>query len=57
MSSQLSLLLLEAALKWGPGLARDISNLFSKEVITKADWDALFDKMEKSYEEYVAPKS
>jgi hypothetical protein len=48
-------LILEALIKYGPTVARAISDLFKKETITPEDWDKVFDLAEKSYADYIKP--
>ena len=49
------ILILEAFVKYGPTVARAISDLFKKEVITSDDWDKVFALAEKPYESYLKP--
>ena len=53
MNVQISVLILEALVKFGPSAARAIADLFRKDTITAADWDKVFDLAEKSYESYI----
>ena len=46
-------LILEALVKYGPAVARAITELFKKETITADDWNKVFDLAEKSYEDYI----
>jgi hypothetical protein len=53
MNATIAALILEALVKFGPPVARAITELFSKEVITKEDWAKVFDLAEKPYESYL----
>ncbi len=55
MTPALSALILEALIKFGPSVARAITDIFRKETITAADWDKVFALAEKSYESYIKP--
>lgn len=48
-------IILLALVKYGPAFAREIHALFQKEKPTEADWETLFKKAEKSYEDYTKP--
>jgi hypothetical protein len=52
---QLSLFILEALLKYGPTVAREIVALFQKNPPTISDWEQIFAACEKSYDDYVKP--
>jgi len=56
MNLTLAALILEAALRWGPDAARVLIEIFAKTEITAADWEKVFASIDKSYDEYVAPK-
>jgi len=56
MNLTLAALILEAGLKWGPAAARALIEIFGKTEITVADWEKVFASIDKSYDEYVAPK-
>lgn len=43
-------------LKYGPGVAQSVVELFHKPEVTREDWMAVFELAEKSYDEYVNPK-
>lgn len=54
MNPQLVILIAEALIKYGPDVARGLRDIFSKDVITNEDWDAVFAKAAaKSYDDYV----
>lgn len=48
-------IVLLAIVKYGPAFGREIYAMFQKTNPTQADWEALFVKAEKSYEDYVRP--
>ena len=48
-------LILEALVKYGPTVARAITDLFRKENITLEDWDKVFALAEKPYADYIRP--
>jgi hypothetical protein len=50
------MLVVELLLRYGPGMARAVQQLFTKTNPTQADWDAVFALAEKPYEAYVGPK-
>jgi len=50
-----TLLIAEALLKYGPGLARGLADLFSKPAPTLEDWEKVFALAEKPYSDYVKP--
>jgi hypothetical protein len=50
MTPAMGMLILEAALKWGPVLATEIAQLFSKPTHSLDDWMAIFGKI-KTYDE------
>ncbi len=55
MTVEIAVLIAQALIKYGPGLASQLSAIFQKADPTFADFDALFAQV-KTYEEYVAPK-
>ena len=50
-----ALLIAEALLKYGPGLARGLAELFAKPAPTLEDWEKVFALADKRYEDYVKP--
>jgi hypothetical protein len=46
-------LIIQAMLRFGPAVARELVALFSKKEITQADWDSIFAKAEKPYDSYM----
>jgi hypothetical protein len=56
MTSQQIMLVVELLLRYGPGMARAVQQLFTKTNPTQADWDAVFALAEKSYDDYIMPK-
>ena len=56
MTSQQIMLIVELMLRYGPGLARAVQQIFQKQNPTQADWDAVFALAEKSYDDYIKPK-
>lgn len=48
-------IILLALVKYGPAFAREVHAMFQKKNPTAADWEALFLKAEKSYEDYTKP--
>ena len=55
MNPTIAVLILEAFVKYGPTVARAITDIFKKEVITSDDWNKVFDLAEKPYESYIKP--
>lgn len=55
MNPTVAALILESLLRYGPTVARAITDIFKKELITTNDWDKVFDLADKSYESYIAP--
>lgn len=55
MSEALIILILQAAVKYGPDAGRAIVAIFTKTNPTKDDWENVFVLMEKSYDDYVKP--
>lgn len=54
MNPQLVILIAEALIKYGPDVARGLRDIFSKDTVTKEDWDAVFTlAAAKSYDDYV----
>jgi hypothetical protein len=56
MTATQIMLVVELLLRYGPGMARAVQQLFTKTNPTQADWDAVFALAEKPYEAYVGPK-
>lgn len=56
MSTELIILITQALLRYGPEAARELVTLFSKPAPTLADWELVFAKAEKSYDDYTKPK-
>ena len=55
--SQTTLFIIESLLRYGPGLARELVKIFSKQADpTLQEWEELFATAEKSYEDYIKPK-
>lgn len=55
MDQATGILIAEALLKYGPGVARGIAAIFAKETHTVEDWDKIFQLAETPYEAYTAP--
>ena len=55
--SATALLIAQALIKYGPAAARAIAALFKKDEPTMEDWEKVFAIAEKSYDDYVKPKS
>ncbi len=53
MDPQLAILIAQLLLKYGPGVAREITLLFQKKAPTAADWEKVFALAETSYDDYV----
>lgn len=51
--SPITQFIIEALIKYGPGLARELVAIFQKQDPTPADWDKVFLAAEKSYEDYI----
>ena len=56
MTATQIMLVVELLLRYGPGMARAVQQLFTKANPTQADWDAVFALSEKSYESYTATR-
>lgn len=56
MSTDLIILIAKALITYGPEAARELATLFSKPAPTLADWELVFAKAEKSYDDYTKPK-
>ena len=56
MKPEVAILIVQALLSYGPGVARSLVEIFQKQEITAADWEGVFAKAEKGYDEYVAPR-
>jgi len=54
---EIAILIVTALLKYGPEYARAVRDILSNPAPTAADWDALFAKTQKSYDDYVKGKS
>lgn len=55
MSEAVIILIIQAAMKYGPDAGRAIVAIFTKANPTKEDWEAVFVIIEKSYDDYVKP--
>ncbi len=56
MTPDVAILIVQALLKYGPGLAQQVSAIFQKQSPTFSDFDALFESV-RTYESYLeAPK-
>ena len=53
MNAEMALLIAQLLLKYGPDVARGVSDIFKKDAPTAEDWEKVFKMAEKSYEEYV----
>ena len=55
--SQTTLFIIEALLRYGPGLARELVKIFSRQTDpTLEEWEQIFVIAQKSYDEYIAPR-
>lgn len=45
MSTELALAIVQLALKYGPGLAKSVHDMFVQKTFTPQDWEKLFNSM------------
>lgn len=52
----LGLLAIKALVKYAPGMVESIREVISKKDPTEEDWNALFAKADKTYDQYIEGK-
>jgi hypothetical protein len=50
-------LIATALVKYGPAVARALVEIFRKPTVTPDDWEKIFKLADRSYDDYVAPRS
>lgn len=52
-----AMLIVQALIQYGPAAAKAVKEIFETEKPTQEQWDKVFAICEKSYEDYVKPKT